>query len=156
MAKPTPAKIPDWAIGLILTVGAVLFFLHLDFLDVVEAKLFDIHMKLLGTPSYMSPEQIAGQKVDGRSDLFSRGIVLVERLAGEHPFKGDSIATIMSRITSGEPPALASLAPAVPGELHALVATALRKPVGERFQTGAEFSAALRACTALRAPAPAG
>ncbi len=110
---------------------------------------------VLGTPSYMSPEQIAGQKVDGRSDLFSLGIVLFELLAGERPFKGDSIATIMFQITSAEPAPLATLAPGVPGALQAVLAKALRKPPAERFQTGADFAAAVRACTA-RAQAPAG
>ncbi len=110
---------------------------------------------VLGTPSYMSPEQIAGQKVDGRSDLFSLGIVLFEMLAGERPFKGDSIATIMFQITQAEPAALGPLAPAVPAALQAVAAKALRKPVDQRFQTGAEFAAALRACAA-RAQAPAG
>jgi len=103
---------------------------------------------VLGTPSYMSPEQIAGQKVDGRSDLFSLGVVTFELLAGERPFKGDSIATIMFQITGAEPAALADVAPGVPGELQAVVARALRKPVDQRFQTGAEFAAALRACAA--------
>ena len=100
---------------------------------------------VLGTPSYMSPEQIAGQKVDGRSDLFSLGIVLFEMLAGERPFKGDSIATIMFQITSAEPIPLAQVAPAVPAAVQAVVARALRRPADQRFQTGAEFAAALRA-----------
>ncbi len=110
---------------------------------------------VLGTPSYMSPEQIAGQKVDGRSDLFSLGIVIFELLAGERPFKGDSIATIMFQITSTEPATLGTLAPGVPGELHAVVARTLRKPVDQRFQTGAELAAELRSCL-VRAPTPAG
>ncbi len=109
---------------------------------------------VLGTPSYMSPEQVAGQKVDGRSDLFSLGIVLFEMLAGERPFTGDSIATIMFQIAQAEPANLTQRAPGLPPELLATVAQALRKPVEQRFQTGAEFAAALRACAA-RAPVPA-
>jgi serine/threonine-protein kinase len=103
---------------------------------------------VLGTPTYMSPEQIAGQKVDGRSDLFSMGIVLFEMLAGQRPFQGDSIATIMFQITQAEPADLAQLAPGPPAALRAVVAKALRKPVDQRFQTAAELAAALRACSA--------
>jgi serine/threonine-protein kinase len=110
---------------------------------------------VLGTPSYMSPEQVSGQKVDGRTDLFSLGIVLFEMLAGERPFPGDSVATIMFQIAQAEPANLAQRAPGLPPELYAVAGKALCKTLNQRFQTGAEFAAALRACAA-RAPVPAG
>lgn len=91
---------------------------------------------VLGTPSYMSPEQIAGKKVDGRSDLFSLGVVLYELLTGEKPFSGDSIATLMFNITSSPPPSIRDFAPNVPEKLVMIVEKLLSKDVEARYQTG--------------------
>jgi CHASE2 domain-containing sensor protein len=100
---------------------------------------------VLGTPSYMSPEQIAGKKVDGRSDLFSLGVVLYELLTGERPFQGDSIATIMFQITSSPPPPVTNFVPGLPPIFQKLVEKALAKDPEQRFQTGEELSRTLRA-----------
>jgi len=100
---------------------------------------------VLGTPSHMSPEQIAGKKVDGRSDLFSLGVVLYELLTGERPFQGDSIATIMFQITSSPPPSVTNFVPGLPPIFQKLVEKALAKDPEQRFQTGEELSRTLRA-----------
>ena len=100
---------------------------------------------VMGSPSYMSPEQVAGKKVDGRSDLFSLGVVLYEMLAGERPFRGDSIATIMFQITSSPPPPMAEFVPKLPPIFQKLVEKALAKDPASRFQSGEEFAKTLRA-----------
>lgn len=101
---------------------------------------------VLGTPSYMSPEQIAGKKVDGRSDLFSLGVVLYELIAGEKPFNGDSIATLMYNITSSAPPSIKELSPNIPEKLIPIVEKLLSKDVEARYQKGKELADDLLAC----------
>jgi serine/threonine-protein kinase len=95
---------------------------------------------VLGTPSYMSPEQIAGQKVDGRSDLFSLGVVLYELLTGVKPFQGDSIATLMFNITTGTPPRVAEQLPDLPAAFQAILDKALAKDREQRYQRGSEMA----------------
>ncbi len=98
---------------------------------------------VLGTPSYMSPEQIAGKKVDGRSDLFSLGVVFYELLCGERPFTGDSIATLMYNITTSPPPSLKEISPNVPDNLLPVIEKLLAKDVAARYQSGREIVEAL-------------
>jgi len=100
---------------------------------------------VLGTPSYMSPEQLAGKKVDGRSDLFSLGVMLYQMLSGSLPFKADSMASLMFKITNEEAADVRTIRAEVPESLAAVVNKALTKDVDKRFQTGAEFATALRA-----------
>jgi serine/threonine-protein kinase len=99
-----------------------------------------------GTPSYMSPEQISGNKVDGRSDLFSLGVVLFELLTGEKPFNGESIATLMFNITSSVPPAIQELSPDIPPKLVPIVEKLLEKIVENRYQSGKDLADDLLAC----------
>jgi len=99
---------------------------------------------VMGTPSYMSPEQVAGKKVDGRSDIFSLGVVLFELLTSERPFKGDSIATIMYNITNGEPSAVSKYNPKLPPVCQTLIDKALEKDPDKRYQTAGEFAEAIR------------
>jgi eukaryotic-like serine/threonine-protein kinase len=101
--------------------------------------------EILGTPVYMSPEQVMGQTVDGRSDLFSLGVILYEMIVGRRPFSGTTIAAIFRSITQDEPEPPANADPFLPKALSDLIMKSLAKPAGERFQTGAQMAAALAA-----------
>ena len=99
---------------------------------------------VLGTPSYMSPEQLAGKKVDGRSDLFSLGVTLYQMLTGSLPFTADSMATLMFKIANEPHPPIRTLRPDLPEGIDAVIDRALAKDVTQRFQTGAEMAQAIR------------
>jgi serine/threonine-protein kinase len=101
---------------------------------------------VLGTPSYMSPEQLAGRKVDGRSDLFSLGVMLFQMLSGQLPFQADSMATLMYKIANETPPSVMELNPELPSILEVVVAQAMEKKAEDRYQTGAEMAAMLQQC----------
>jgi len=103
---------------------------------------------VLGTPSYMSPEQFSGKRVDGRSDLFSLGVTMFELLTGEQPFGGDSLAELMYQITNKRHPNIAKLRTGLPGCTKAIIDKALSKEPEDRFQTGEQFAQALRRCIA--------
>jgi len=93
---------------------------------------------IMGSPSYMSPEQIRGVPLDPRSDLFSAAVVLYEMLTGERPFGGDDVATTMYRIVNEPPKALDLLNVSIHPAASAILQRALAKNPAERFQTGAE------------------
>ena len=99
---------------------------------------------VLGTPSYMSPEQLAGKKVDGRSDLFSLGVMLYQMLSGSLPFKADSMASLMFKITNEEAVDVRTIRAEIPEALAAVVNKSLIKEVDQRYQTGIEFANALK------------
>ena len=101
---------------------------------------------ILGTPTYMSPEQLAGKHVDGRSDLFSLGVMTFELLTGQLPFQGDSITTLMYQIANEPHPEIKTLRADLPPCVRAFMDRALAKDPEERYQTGDEFSQALRKC----------
>jgi serine/threonine-protein kinase len=103
---------------------------------------------VLGTPSYMSPEQLAGRRIDGRSDLFSLAVSLYQLLCGRLPFEGESMAQLMYKIANEPAPNILSFNPSLPPAVGAVLAKAMAKDVAARFQTGEEFAAALRACGA--------
>ena len=103
---------------------------------------------VLGTPSYMSPEQIAGKKVDGRSDLFSLGVMLYQLCTGSLPFTGDSMATLMFKIANEPYPDPLSRRPDLPPELKPIIDKALQKSPDDRYSRGAEMVRDLRAVQA--------
>jgi serine/threonine-protein kinase len=102
---------------------------------------------LLGTPSYMSPEQARGQKVDGRSDLFSVGCVLYELLTGRKAFGSDTITGILFKIITEDPPPIRELDPLLPEQAVGIVEKALAKSPDARYQTGRELADDLLALT---------
>ncbi|MDH0867794.1 protein kinase, partial [Mitsuaria sp. GD03876] len=98
---------------------------------------------VLGTPQYMAPEQMNGEKIDGRSDLFSVGIVLYQMLTGVRPFTGDSVVNLALKIAKDDPTPLNKLRPEIPASLRRVVDRCLAKQPDHRFQTGAELADAL-------------
>ena len=99
---------------------------------------------VMGTPQYMSPEQTRGDKVDGRSDLFSAGIVLYQLLAGERPFRGESLVAVATKIATEDPPPLNQKRPEVPASLRRVVDRCLAKKPEQRYQSGKEVVEALQ------------
>lgn len=99
---------------------------------------------VLGTPSYMSPEQLAGKKVDGRSDLFSLGVTLYQLLTGSLPFQAESMATLMFKIANEEHASPLVIRPDLPPDLAAIVTKALAKNFELRYQRGNEMARDLR------------
>jgi serine/threonine-protein kinase len=102
------------------------------------------HGVLIGTPSYMSPEQFRGQEVDLRTDLYSAGVVLYELLTGQIPYPGKSFTEILYKVASSEMRDARELNPNVPDALNNVVRKALAKDPTRRFQTAQEFSRALQ------------
>jgi serine/threonine-protein kinase len=98
---------------------------------------------VLGSPSYMSPEQFMGQTVDGRSDLYSAGVVLYQLLTGEVPFAGGGFTAIMHRVLNDSPPPPTALNVQVPRAFDGLLQRAMAKRPDERFQSAAEFKQAV-------------
>jgi len=99
---------------------------------------------VMGTSHYMSPEQTRGKPVDGRSDIWSLGVVMYEMVAGRIPFEGETSTDVIVAITQKEAPPLARFAPNVPAELDWIITKALRKDKEERYQTIKELLTDLR------------
>ena len=99
---------------------------------------------VLGTPSYMSPEQVAGKKVDGRSDIFSLGVVLFELLAGQKPFRGDDMTSLMYHIAREAHPSPRSINPRIPAVVEKIIDKALEKDVDKRYQEAGHLSRHLK------------
>lgn len=101
---------------------------------------------VLGSPSYMSPEQLAGKKVDGRSDLFSLGVTFFQLLTGELPFVADSLASLMYKIANEKHVDVRVLRPDLPTCVSTIVNRALYKDIEKRVQSGHHLANALRRC----------
>jgi eukaryotic-like serine/threonine-protein kinase len=99
---------------------------------------------VMGSPQYLSPEQIRGEDLDGRSDIFSLGVVLYELLSGNRPFSGETITTLVYQILHKDPPRISELR-AVPPRLEALLGRMLAKDRDERLATAAEVAGELAA-----------
>ncbi|WP_395686837.1 serine/threonine-protein kinase [Caenimonas koreensis] len=99
---------------------------------------------MVGTLKYMSPEQVQGQKIDSRADLFSVGVVLYQLLTDKRPFDGDNDFSIIHQIIGHTPPAPTSFNPRLPAAIDAVVARALAKNRNDRFATARDFAAALQ------------
>jgi serine/threonine-protein kinase len=116
------------------------------------ARLIDVSRTrtgiVLGTPSFMAPEQLEGNNVNGHTDLFALGVSLYELLAGRLPFRGASMTKLMFVIANEPHPPVSAARPDLPQQLDALLDIALAKNPAERFQTGADMADALRAVAA--------
>lgn len=101
---------------------------------------------ILGTPAYMSPEQIAGQEVDNRSDLYSLGVILYELMVGQRPFMEKNITALFKAISQHKPLPPKKANPVVPSNLSAVIFKAMGKHPDSRYQSGSELAAALSGC----------
>jgi CHASE2 domain-containing sensor protein len=101
---------------------------------------------VLGTPSYMSPEQLSGKKVDGRSDLFSLGVMLYQMSTGQLPFTGDSMATLMFKIANEPHASVTTINVTLPSRLSDIIDRMLEKDADKRYARGSEIAADLRRC----------
>jgi len=101
---------------------------------------------VLGTPSYMSPEQLAGKKVDGKSDLFSLGVMMFQFMTGRLPFQGESMATLMYKIANEAHPKPESIRPELPRCVSVIINRSLTKSPEKRYQSGAQMASDLRKC----------
>jgi eukaryotic-like serine/threonine-protein kinase len=108
---------------------------------------------VLGTPSFMSPEQLEGRTVTGHSDLFSLGVSLFQLLTGQLPFTADSMTGLMQQIAEAQHPSLRAFRPDLPIAVERIIDRALAKNPDARYETGAQMAAALHDC---RAQMPSG
>ena len=104
--------------------------------------------QIVGTPSYMSPEQLAGKKIEGRSDLFSLGVTLYQMASGHLPFTGESMAQLMFKIANEPHVDILTYSPTLPQCLVDIVNKSLAKQPEQRYQSGMEMAEALKVCAA--------
>lgn len=121
---------------------------HAKIADFGIAKLnlahFTLPGRVMGTPAYMAPEQLSGEGVDGRSDLFSLGVILYAMVTGHSPFQGNSATTVCFKVANREPVAPSAFDLNIPQELDEVISRAMSKDPEQRYQSGAEFADDLR------------
>lgn len=105
---------------------------------------------VLGSPRYLSPEQVLGKRSDGRADIFSLGVIIYEMVSGQAPFNGIDVNSLMFQIVNFTPPPPSSINTALPQMLDLIIAKALAKSADERYASIAELAADLRACRQQR------
>jgi serine/threonine protein kinase len=113
------------------------------FTEIEEASQRTQMGDVLGTPFYMSPEQLEGVAIDGRSDLFSLGIILYQLVTGDRPFKGDSFPALMYQISTSKPKLIEDYVPDFPKSIVKIINKLLHKDPDKRYQTGNEIIEAL-------------
>jgi len=101
--------------------------------------------KIFGSPAYMAPEQLSGGEPEARSDLFSLGVMFYSMLTGFRPFQGNSAQTVCFKVMNVEPVPVSSLQADLPPELDRIVQRAMAKDPRDRYQSGADFAAEIRA-----------
>lgn len=106
---------------------------------------------MMGSPKYMSPEQVGGHPADHRTDIFSLGTMLYEMVSGQPPFSGANLGELLNAILRGTPVPLSERRPDVPPSVDAVIARAMQKNPGARYQDAAEMAADLAQCRALAA-----
>lgn len=113
---------------------------------IAKLNLADVTLpgQVLGTPAYMSPEQLEGKPLDGRSDLFSLGVILYRMITGYGPFQGSSVTTVCFKLVNREPVPASTLNTELPPEVDALLSRAMAKDPRQRYQRGAELAMDLR------------
>lgn len=121
---------------------------HAKIADFGIAKLnlahFTLPGRVMGTPAYMAPEQLSGEGVDGRSDLFSLGVILYAMVTGHSPFQGNSATTVCFKVANREPVAASAFDLNLPPELDEVISRAMAKDPQQRYQSGADFADELR------------
>ena len=137
----------------------IMFNIETDALKITDfgiARLSDVSRTktgiVLGTPSFMSPEQLEGRPLDGRSDLFALGVTLYQMLTGQLPFRADSMTRLMNNIATEPHPPIRSLRPELPPCLENIIDRCLAKPAEDRFQNGVDMAEALRNCMRTMTP----
>jgi serine/threonine-protein kinase len=121
---------------------------HAKIADFGIAKLnlahFTLPGRVMGTPAYMAPEQLSGEGVDGRSDLFSLGVILYALVTGHSPFQGNSATTVCFKVANREPVAATAFDLTLPHELDAVISRAMAKDPAQRYQRGSELAEDIR------------
>ena len=129
---------------------------HAKIADFGIAKLnlahFTLPGRVLGTPAYMAPEQLGGEAADGRSDLFSLGVILYVMVTGLSPFQGNSATTVCFKVANREPMTPSALDMSLPPEIDAIISKAMAKDPDQRYQRGSEFADDLRQLLQLYKP----